>query len=220
MMIELSLNEVETAAAKAARGAGLSWGMAEETGKAARWLAGCGLDWAPSLIALLGAQVELAAPVTRLPAPLGTGRADLLLSPLAAGAYLEDLGPAANHLALQATARPLWLLPFAARMASALEAAVVIGWEGLSVTVWPFGGDLAGNLDALNAAVAKAVTWSHFHPGDVAATPTRTLTRASRSIIATGDWQALNRLGARTYVPASDISRAKGAGAGAAVDND
>ncbi|MFV0473400.1 MAG: DUF3726 domain-containing protein, partial [Pikeienuella sp.] len=38
-MIELSLNEVETLTLKAARGAGLSWGEAEDAALATRWLA-------------------------------------------------------------------------------------------------------------------------------------------------------------------------------------
>lgn len=48
-LIEMSLNEVETLAAKAARGAGLSWGGAEEIGRAARRIARSGGDW-PSLV--------------------------------------------------------------------------------------------------------------------------------------------------------------------------
>ncbi len=33
-----SLNEIEALARKAARGGGMSWGLAEEAGKAVRWL--------------------------------------------------------------------------------------------------------------------------------------------------------------------------------------
>ncbi len=62
MMIDASLNEVEGLAGKAARGAGLAWGMAEETAKAARWLAACGLDWAPSLPALLAQHADWRLP--------------------------------------------------------------------------------------------------------------------------------------------------------------
>ncbi len=44
-MTDLSLNEVETLAAKAARGSGLSWGLADDVAKAARRLACAGLNW-------------------------------------------------------------------------------------------------------------------------------------------------------------------------------
>lgn len=52
--VDLSLNEVEALAAKAARGAGLSWGGAEEIGRAARGLARAGADWPALLLALDG----------------------------------------------------------------------------------------------------------------------------------------------------------------------
>ena len=169
MMIDASLNEVDGMAAKAARGAGLAWGLAEETGRAARWLAACGIDWAPSLVALLGQHADLAAPVTCPPGPLQAASPDSLLSPLLTGAYLDDLGASAGDLILQATAFPLWLVPFAASAASKIEAVVVIGWGDLSITVWPFSGELAGDVAALHAPQAKTVTWAHLAAGTVAA---------------------------------------------------
>ena len=35
----MSLNEIDVSVKRAARGVGMSWGLAEEAGKAARWLA-------------------------------------------------------------------------------------------------------------------------------------------------------------------------------------
>ncbi len=220
MMIDASLNEVDGMAAKAARGAGLAWGLAEETGKAARWLAGCGIDWAPSLLTLLEHHANLAAPVNRPPGPLHAATPDILLSPLLTGAYLDDLGELAGDLTLHATAFPLWLVPFAASSASKIEAVVVVGWGRLSITVWPFSGELAGDVKALHAPQANAVTWAHLAAGTVAPQPTQTLQRASRSLVRACDWQALAKLGALTYVPSTEGSRSKGAGSGAAVDND
>ncbi len=60
-LVDLSLNEVETLAAKAARGAGLSWGGAEEVGRAARRLARAGAAWPALVISLDG--VDYAEPV-------------------------------------------------------------------------------------------------------------------------------------------------------------
>ena len=51
-MTELSLNEVESLAAKVGRGGGFSWGLAEEIGRGARRLAQGGLPWAEALLAL------------------------------------------------------------------------------------------------------------------------------------------------------------------------
>ncbi len=51
-MTDLSLNEVETLAAKAARGSGLSWGLADDVAKAARRLACAGLNWTDPVLRL------------------------------------------------------------------------------------------------------------------------------------------------------------------------
>lgn len=64
--IDLSLNEVETIAAKAARGAGLSWGGAEEIGKAARVMATAGANWDGLLLDLLPAVAAGAMPAAEI----------------------------------------------------------------------------------------------------------------------------------------------------------
>ncbi len=51
-MTELSLNEVESLAAKVGRGAGFSWGLSEEIARGARQLAQGGFPWAEALLAL------------------------------------------------------------------------------------------------------------------------------------------------------------------------
>ena len=61
-MTELSLNEVESLAAKVGRGAGFSWGLAEEIGRGARQLAQGGLPWAEALLALAETAEALQAP--------------------------------------------------------------------------------------------------------------------------------------------------------------
>ncbi len=48
-----SLNEVEVTSKKATRGAGYSWGLAEEAGKATRWLCAHELNGCGALVALL-----------------------------------------------------------------------------------------------------------------------------------------------------------------------
>ena len=50
-----SLNELDAMARKAARGAGYSWGLAEEAGRATRWLAAAGLPGPMCLAQLLAA---------------------------------------------------------------------------------------------------------------------------------------------------------------------
>ena len=118
-MSALSLNETEALARKAARGAGLPWGLAEETGKAVRWLA---LRRLPSL-ALLADHLEAndgrayaalapedEAGVWRAPSgrlcPLVVGCALLDRRHDLAGGRTVETGPVAH---------PLLLLPAVAR---------------------------------------------------------------------------------------------------------
>lgn len=218
-MIDASLNEVEGLAARAARGAGLAWGLAEETGKAARWLAACGLDWSSTLVGLLADHAELAAPAPGARAMLSPSRPGKPLSPIVTGAHIDDIALLAGDLSIAATAWPLWLLPFAARAADETGAAVILGWKDLTVTIWPYGGDVSGDAAALLAPVADSVAWSHVLPGAVTTATGTPLARATRSAVAEHDWAALVALGARTFVPASSRSRLQGAGAGL-VDND
>ena len=53
MTASWSLNEIEALAKKAARGSGCSWGVAEDAGRAVRWLEARGLPGAEALGTLL-----------------------------------------------------------------------------------------------------------------------------------------------------------------------
>jgi Protein of unknown function (DUF3726) len=208
-MIDASLNEVEALAAKAARGAGLSWGLCEDTGKAARWLAARGIDWAPSLAALLTACDKLAGPFD--------SSIERQVSPLLTGSFFADLGT--SELEISHVAHPAWLLPFAARVAALHGRAVCVGWAGASVVVSSNGCELAGSTNDLMAPYVDIVTWSPFLLSSDESRRAVALPNRTRCSISVAAWQALEVLGARTYVPASNQSRTRGAGAGL-TDND
>lgn len=216
----LSLAEMEALAIKAARGAGLSWGMAEEAGAAVRWLASHGLPGPEVLLRHLEAfdrrDWAVIAPVVtdRVWRTGGAGA----LCPLAAGAALSDRagledGPGHSPLTLEHLADPGLLLPFAAMAAGALGRPLRVAWDGLAVVVTA--DDVAfettedGVADPLAASVVVA-------PVEAAAAM-RPATAAPRRV-SLSVWQGLDRLAFRTYVPASAASRA-GAGAGT-TDND
>ncbi|MCA0320719.1 MAG: DUF3726 domain-containing protein [Proteobacteria bacterium] len=107
--IDLSLNEVETIAAKAARGAGLSWGGAEEIGKAARVMATAGAHWDDLLVDLLPAVATGAMPAVeialldRFASVQGGARTRFAIAPLRLAA-LEALG-ARTYVAATARSR-------------------------------------------------------------------------------------------------------------------
>lgn len=206
-MIELSLNEVEMLAAKAARGAGFSWGLCDDIGKCARALAAGGLPWAPSLLALAQHGSSLAAPVLSLSAEAASAisapAGGSCLCPIRTGALIADRpGMLTGHpLRIDRVAHPLWLLGFAALW----DVRVRVSWKGACADV--AGGAIAGKAgDAGWLAPDAGVTISSG-TGDV-----REPDRRRRASIDPTVFEALGAMAARTYVPASDNSRATGAG--------
>lgn len=99
--LDLSLSEIAALAARATRGAGRSWGEAEEAAEAACWLARAGLDWAGALLAVLDTPAADADCAVRA----GIELAD--------GATLS----ATNQTVRRRVNSPCFLLPFVARIA-------------------------------------------------------------------------------------------------------
>jgi Protein of unknown function (DUF3726) len=190
--MDLSLNEAESLSAKAARGAGFAWGLADDVGRAARGLAQAGGDWSGALLVLLARAQDFAPPSARRIALWRAGLPDAreaaALCPVRTAAWFNDapteIGAAA--LELLDVGLPIWL--------DALLKA-----QGL----WRVETDLAAAR-----AVAKLMR------GDA---PTPVVTR--RATVAHADFAALNVYAARNYVPESIRSRAQGAG-GDRVDNE
>lgn len=195
-MLDLSLNEVEMIAMKAARGAGHAWGVAEDLGRSARWLAERGVDWSGSLLA------SLADPVCA---------AGLSGGPLLGLALADALdGAAEDYEAVFAQVRHAeWLLPPVA-LAAATRGITIAGGLGS----WRF--LCAGS----RLITPSAIPATGMAPVDV------TLTRApadlpgniapdappqGRSRIPLSQHAALEAYVYRTYVPASEKSRLRGA---------
>lgn len=216
--MNLSLNEIEGLSKKAARGAGLSWGLAEEAGKAARWLSEHGLNG----LALLGEQLRLDDGIAyqELAPLVDKGHwqaASRPMCPLIAGATLSDhvqLLSELGELVLTSVSHPLLLAPFASRMAQCLGRPVHLSWAGCSLFfdaqgggfVRDEGGLFLGSVAAVSCAVAIAVPDHAEQCGSIPA--------VDESVLA-----YFNALAYRTYVPASEASRLQGAGAGLS-DND
>jgi hypothetical protein len=115
-----ALSEIQALATKATRGAGFSWGEAEEAGWAVMWLSREGLPGADLLLAAIESP-ELCAPT---PQPF-CWRTPGRLCPLRAGMALMDFaelpsGLANTPLHLEEVAVPGLLLPFVAQAAHQL----------------------------------------------------------------------------------------------------
>lgn len=209
---DLSLNEVEALAKKATRGAGYPWGLAEDAAKAVRWLCANGMDGCEELAYLLramdGRDLSSARPV------LGTdmwAAPDGALCPVVAGATLSDLAatlPDAT-LTLCDVMRPVLIIPFAGMAAAHLDRPVTVAWSGAEAvtdgTRLEFRGVTADRTDSVRVSVSGEFD-----------TPAKPVKRASPE---TACLAALERLAHRTYAPATEASRRRGAGAGLS-DND
>ncbi|MFV0475354.1 MAG: DUF3726 domain-containing protein [Pikeienuella sp.] len=185
-MIELSLNEVETLTLKAARGAGLEWGEAEDAALAARWLARHGFDWS----ALLEADLAAGAPALRC----GLRLADHLRC--ASG---SDWARGETEACLP------WQLAFLAVMSRHLSAAVEIGEFGL----WLHDGHVhsPGSLPEGAAHIRLRLRPVQEMPADLRAPPPA----AGRPLVPNDRLDRLNVLAESTSVPNSAKSRLRGA---------
>jgi hypothetical protein len=197
----LSLNEIEAAAKKAARGAGYPWGLAEEAAKAVRWLCARDVDGCAALAQLLaqtdGAELADWAPQI---GDVWQARGGTLC-PLATGAALSDRAVA--EVQLGRIAVPVLLAPFAALAARRLGV-VTIAWPEMTALT-------DGDRLCLRGAAGAAADDAALTIGGTLADPNPMRTRCAPDPDA---WAALLRLAHRTYAPATEQSRLRGAGAG------
>lgn len=186
-----SLAEIAAQARKATRGAGYAWGLADEAGIAVRWLEARGLPGTEALAGLLTHQDGCDYAELR-PASLdGVWRcASGALCPIIAGITLSDyrFDPPPT---LGTVRFPILLIPFLASC-------------GLS---HPIVADASLNAEA-------DLSNSPLQPGPLDLPQPQAVSRPIDASV----WMTLDRFAHRTYVPASEASRA-GAGAGA-TDND
>ena len=220
-MIVCSLSEVETYGRRAARGAGMPWGLAEEAGKASRWLAERGLPGVELLLRLLtandGRAYSTMAPVIdgkQWRAAVGE------LCPICSGAALSDridVLARGEEICLDALAFPLLLAPFLDPSRGSQDASYELSWPDVRLSIFADGialicdkksGHLSERADEVNVSLStnRSARPSH-HP------------RISGVETPLSVWRAMDALAKRTYVPASEGSRARGAGAGR-TDND
>lgn len=213
-LLAVSFGEVEAISRKAARGAGMPWGLAEEAGVSVRAVTAWRLPGLDALAALLtridrrtadyqphGGHHEFATPAG-------------LLCPIATGACLSDWPDrlvSREAIVLPPVLSPLLLCPFLATLAD--DGATRLEWEGGTL--------VCGNAGPCGPTPdAFVVDASPLRLARTAA-PARAKRRAPPLgyQVRMSVWRALEGFAARTYVPASESSRASGAGAGT-IDND
>lgn len=185
---DLSLGELQSLCVKATRGADRAVGVAEDAGRAVRWLCARGDDGAGALAALLRVTDGKAASVLLPDLPWFTPVQEAIC-PLLLGGYLSDMA-----LVPDGPIGPVWA----------------------PLLLEPFVADLR------DTGVEIVTGGPQDHPAAVRLVPRSKLLNAVRRTRATVDVDTMRTLltfAARTYAPATEESRAKGAGAGLA-DND
>jgi hypothetical protein len=191
-VIDLSLNEAETLAAKAARGGGFSWGLADDIGRAARRLARQGENWSEALLALVSTEQTFEAPTVERISLWRRGERDAPgarpLCPIRTAALLLDAAVVDIGVALRLSkvGMPIWLAAMLTRSA---------GW-----TV-----EAKEPRGVCDATIRRCVM-------------VECSSGARRAAIAPHIFAALNGYAARTYVPESERSRRRGAGGGGVDD--
>jgi hypothetical protein len=213
-----SLNEIEAHAKRAARGAGLPWGMAEEAARATRWLASHELA-GPALLADVLTQNDGLSQTQVAPGALeGVWHAPSgQLCPLAGGATLNDCADrlAANQpIEMADVSYPLLVLPFAAWAALHIKQPVRLTWQDVEIDtdgvgIWVRDPHSQINIEKTVALICQKAETRQ----DPANRP------SLRGTVAPETWARLNNFAQRTYAPATDASRLLGAGAGTS-DND
>lgn len=199
----LSRSEIEALCAKAARGAGLDWGLAEEAARSATVLDAAGLPGPEWLLDCLetpaGAALDLADPA-----------AAIALCPVRSGAVLLDQGARlALPITMPQVIAPGLLIGFLLRSTRRRgEGGFQLTWAQGKATVLGAGVSVAGAPPPAIGAVGLSRT--HGPAGEPNPAPRRPRDAEI--------WRRLTVLARATTVPATADSRA-GAGAGT-HDND
>lgn len=221
--LNYGLYEIESLAKRAARGAGLDWGLAEEAGKALRWLLQRELPGPTLFVDLLTAQdkqpyADLAPLVDVNPwhAPGGC------LSPLLTGPALSDRAKvlaADGGIKLAKTAAPLLLAPYLANVAKHTGKAVVLTWQGVEIMLTASETAVTGEMDQVTVETAPRVEIRTDHSSVLPDHLPRCKTVERCHDLDDEVRTCLEAFAQRTYAPATDASRLAGAGAGLS-DND
>ncbi len=217
MSRKITLAEAESHLRKAARACGLDWGIAEEAGKAARWLAAFGLAGPELMLAhlegLRGKDYQAWIPDCAADPWLAPGG---VICPVIGGAALADRRAQmldGRAFRLGPTAYPLLLAATVGQAARCHRTVYTTAWAGVRVSCHEVGLTIAGNRDDLLRAGVDAVS---CRQDDLAAP--RQLPSTLAYSIADAIFARIDALAFETYAPATEESRA-GAGAGL-IDND
>ncbi len=200
--MNLSLGEFRALVAKAVRGAGCSWGMTEEAAYSARRLAEFGFPAGEMVVRLLQS-MEGAAPGSLMPRASWKSAGDSLCSICVGTAIADQAG--CSDLSLGPTHEPALLAPLLMRtLPEGSAAQYSLLWDGGGCEVSASSITPAGQMpaEAVPVSIHRRVT------GD----DSGVAIRHTRVEIDPAVMRALEGFAHNVYAPATDESRAAGAG--------
>lgn len=204
--MKYSLNEIQSLAKKAARGAGFDWGLAEEAGVSVRWLCSLGLDGVGVFADLLGSEAPNTGPVS-ITEPDWHAQGDA--SPVLTAAALMDSAERLKtwqSINIKSVSYPVLMAFAAVRMSRTLGCAVSMRWSDADIIAGETGDVVLCRRTQLMARGPFDVTVSLAHiAGPITAVQSRGEAREE-------NWNLLERFAHRTYAPATEESRLLGAG--------
>ncbi len=206
--MSFSLNEIDAMSKRAARGAGLDWGLAEEAAKATRWLCAHQLDGCQLLACILQDHHDRPHHLKAPPSLTGDWQAEALC-PISTGASLSDCASevARSGQVICNLHSPLFLLPFVAASADATDCTLSMVWRDTHIVT--DGRRLQMQLPDPTLGPLETVDRVVIAQGGTLTTP---VARISRALPCPQALETLTTLAALTYAPATESSRRLGAG--------
>lgn len=216
-----TLVEIEGHFRKVARATGLYWGLAEESGKAARWLAAFNLPGPELMLTHLqnieGNDYEQYKPVIGTDAISepwqATGKT---LCPIITGAAIADRAKTlleGHTINLRSVAFPILLAATIGQASRRHDITITTSWANVKLSCYGNGIRIEGNRDNLWLDNVDSVNCQQTFGTSPEQIPSTTAYSIDSDV-----WQLVDQLAFRTYAPATEASRA-GAGAGL-TDND
>jgi hypothetical protein len=212
-----TLVEIEGYFRKVARATGLHWGLAEEAGKAARWLAAFSLPGPELMLAHLqdiegkdysGYKPDISGKIWQA--------RDSLMCPIITGAAIADRAKQmldGETIQLGGVAYPILLAATIGQASRCHNMIITTGWADVKLSCYGNGIRIEGNRDDLLRADVEAVSCQQSFKSTPEQLPSTMSYAIERDV-----WSIVDQLAFRTYAPATEASRA-GAGAGL-TDND
>lgn len=212
--MSFSMNEVESLSKLAARGAGYSWGLAEEAAKATRWLSSHNVDGCRALVNVLTLFDCTNTKSYQLNIDGNTWSSNgELLCPVTTGSYFSDYSSLLETQAININdlVEPIIFLFFASQFAKCKENTVSLTWSVNSVIT--DGYNTAFCLSGSKSSIKQNVLVK-FSAEKPKLSKLQTRAEPQPEV-----WHKLRSFAARTYAPNTEQSRIGGAGAGLS-DND